>query len=99
MKPLNWLAILLAISLFASFAIMACGDDDDDDDDDSATCDIDALEQQAADLCGAGGEVRYTGKANSDEECGATCESGEIGYWFDQYGACANECFCCGSTI
>ena len=35
MKHLNWLAILLALCLIASFAVVACGDDDDDDD----TCD------------------------------------------------------------
>ena len=33
MKLYSWLAILLAFCLFASFAIVACGDEDDDDDD------------------------------------------------------------------
>ena len=41
MKPLNWLAILLALCLLASFVIVACGDDDDDDDDDDSSGDDD----------------------------------------------------------
>ncbi|MDP8225574.1 MAG: hypothetical protein P9L99_19595 [Candidatus Lernaella stagnicola] len=46
MKSLNWLAVLLALCLFASVAVVACDDDDDDDDnndDDSAGDDDDGF--------------------------------------------------------
>ena len=47
MKTLNWLAILLVLCLFVSFAVVACGDDDggdDDDDDDTADDDDDTAD-------------------------------------------------------
>ena len=93
MSRLLLIAFLALVCLCLNM-VVSCGDDDDDDNDVSESCDLDVLEEQAADLCG--GEVRHTGTADSDEACGATCETGEIGYWYDQYGACVNECFCCG---
>ncbi len=99
MKRFLMVSFLFLIYL-SMILVVACGDDDDDDDNDvSETCDLEVLEAQAGDLCGAGGEVRYTGKADSDEECGATCEDDEVAYWYDQYGACSHECFCCGPSI
>ena len=47
MKHLNWLAILLALCLFAAFAVVACGGDDDDDSGSSG--DDDAADDDAAD--------------------------------------------------
>jgi hypothetical protein len=91
-KTMLFLLFLAALGL--SLTAMTCGDDDDDDNDVSETCDIDVLQAQASDTCG--GDARYTGTADSDDACSATCESGETPYWYSQYGACNNECFCCG---
>ncbi|NLH50461.1 MAG: hypothetical protein GX444_17930 [Myxococcales bacterium] len=87
-----FLATVLGLSLMA----MTCGDDDDDNDDVSETCDLDVLTQETADLCG--GDVTYTGQAESDDACAASCDSGQVPYWYSDYGACHNECFCCGTA-
>ena len=88
------LAVVLTVASGAFLAACTSGDDDDDDDDDvSEECDLEVLAAQTEELCG--GTATYTGQAESDDACGATCGAGDVGYWYDTYGACTNECFCC----
>jgi len=98
MKKFWYLVFAVVLASIGGLMVVACdsgGDDDDDSDDDVADeCDLEVLTAQTEDLCG--GEVTYTGQADSDDACGATCSGGEVGYWYDSYGACTNECFCCG---
>jgi hypothetical protein len=80
MKPLNWLVILLALCLFASFTLMACSDDDgdddddDDDDDDSGPCPEDSNGGVCFYMCGDNKAVCDELYYNSPNGCPEGCQ-------------------------